>query len=214
MAELNVQPKRSSNWWIWLLLAVVAIALVIFLSRGCNSDENAAGTTSTTDSSESGAIASTTTTSDSTTGQGDAIDFNSPRVSYEEITDADIDVRGNNSYAIYSLGENVLFDVEKSTIKPDAESKLKQIASSLTKRFADSEIRIYGHADSTGNAADNKQLSEQRAESVKNWIMRNANVTENRISLYPLGESQPVASNATEEGKQQNRSVQIVARQR
>ncbi len=209
MAELHVQPKKATNWWIWLLLAIIAIALIIFLSKGCNKTANG---TADNSSDTSGAVAATTPAT-GVKGSNDDIDFNAPNASYDEITDKDISVRGNNGYAIYSLGDNVLFDVDKSTIRPDAESKLKQIASSLSKRYANSDIRIYGHTDSTGDAAHNKQLSEQRAQAVKGWITKNANMKEDRITLYPEGESHPIASNATEQGKQENRSVQIVAKQ-
>ncbi len=219
MAELHVQPKKASNWWIWLLLALLAIVVIFFLSKGCNKTvddtvNNKLSDTSASASgtSESGSVGITTPTT--TTRPNGDIDFNSPNANYDEITDKDISVRGNNGYAIYSLGDNVLFDVDKSTISSDAQSKLKQIASSLGKRYADGEIRIYGHTDATGDASHNKQLSAQRAEAVKNWIIKNANMKEDRITIIAEGESDPVASNATEQEKQKNRSVQIVAKQR
>jgi outer membrane protein OmpA-like peptidoglycan-associated protein len=213
MAELNVQPKRKSNWWLWLLLAAIAIALIFFFSKGCNSEnaEQASAANATTgDSSASGHVAATTTTAGET-GSSD-IDFNSPGASYEEITDKDISVRGTENYAIYSLGENVLFDVDKSTIRQDAEPRLKQISASLKKRFPSAEIRIYGRTDSTGDATHNRVLAEQRGRAVKNWIVSNAGIEDARVAIYPLGESKPVASNATEAGKQENRSVEIVAK--
>lgn len=211
MAELHVQPKKNTNWLPWLILALVAIAVIFFLSRGCNgpvADSNDASHSG----DSTGSVATTTPTTNSPQLAGSDIDFNAPAAEYEEITDKDISVRGNDNYTIYSLGKNILFDVDKSTIRPNAESKLKQICSSLGKRYAGAKIDVYGYTDSTGDAAHNKQLSEQRAESVKNWIVKNANIDAGKIELHPMGESNPVASNATEQGKQENRSVQIVAR--
>ncbi len=197
---------------MWLLLALLAIALIALLSRGCDKEEDIATTTPTTDTISNN-NANTTPTVSNEDNWGD-IDFNSPNANYDEITDKDISIRGNDRYGIYSLGENILFNVGESTITAGGEAKLKQIAASLGKRYKDGDIRIYGHTDSTGDAAQNKELAEQRAESVKSWMIKNADISDNRISIHPLGESQPIVSNATEEGRQQNRSVEIVARQR
>jgi outer membrane protein OmpA-like peptidoglycan-associated protein len=219
MAELHVQPKKASNWWIWLLLAIIAIGVIYFLSKRSNATatgQDSAQSQSAGDSSSgaSGGVATTTpTTNPPQLANGD-VDFNAPAANYDEITDKDINVRGTEGYAIYSLGGNILFDVDKSTIRADAASKLKQVTASLSKRYADGEIAIYGYADSTGDPGHNKQLSEQRAESVKNWLVKNASLSQDHITLHPMGESNPVATNATEQGKQENRSVQIVARKR
>jgi outer membrane protein OmpA-like peptidoglycan-associated protein len=142
----------------------------------------------------------------------EGVDFNAPAVSYEEITDKTVNVRGANNYAIYSVGENILFDEGKSTIRSNAEKNLKQIAGSIEKRYKEGEIRVYGHTDSVGSSAANKQLAEQRAEAVRDWLLKNGKVPESRISLHSIGESEPVASNASEKGREQNRRVEIVAR--
>ena len=66
-----------------------------------------------------------------------------------------------------------------------------------------------GFADSRGDKNYNKELSAQRAEAVRNWLTSNASIGADRISIEPMGESAPVASNATPEGRQQNRRVEI-----
>jgi outer membrane protein OmpA-like peptidoglycan-associated protein len=219
MAELHVQPKKASNWWIWLLLALIVIGVIYFLTRGSNTTatgQDSAKSQSAGDSSASasGVVATTTpTTNPPKLANGD-VDFNAPAANYDEIKDKDITVRGTGGYAIYSLGGNILFDVDKSTIRADAASKLRQITASLGKRYADGEIAVYGYADTSGDQSHNKQLSEQRAESVKNWLVKNAGLSQDHITLHPMGESNPVATNATEQGKRENRSVQIVARKR
>ncbi len=110
------------------------------------------------------------------------------------------------------MGENILFDEGKATIKSDAAQNLKQISASIEKRHTGGNVRIYGHTDATGSAGANKELAEQRAEAVRNWLVQNGAIADTRVSLHPVGESQPVASNATEQGREQNRRVEIVSR--
>lgn len=211
MADLDVQPKKRSPWWLWLLLALVALAVIFFLFRSCDRHEDTTAGTAATQTENTGSptgadgVAATSTTWDS-------LNFDVPPASYEEITDQDIEVRGNDEYAIYSLDETILFPSDQSTIQPQAAQKLQQVATSLGKRYNGGQIRIYGHTDAQGSATYNKELAEQRAQAVQNWLVQNGNITEGNISLHPVGESRPVASNATAEGRQQNRRVEIVAR--
>ena len=204
MADLDVQPKKNRPGWLWILLAVLAIAILFFILRGCNDDDemDAADPVTTTD----------TTARMGTPRDWDAVNFNAPRATYSEITDRDIEVRGNEDYAIYSLDETILFDSDQSQLRSGAEAKLKQVAASMSQRFSNGEIRIYGHTDKQGSAGYNKKLAEQRAEAVKNWLTKNGDVAANRITVHPVGESDPVASNETAAGRQQNRRVEIVAR--
>ncbi len=140
------------------------------------------------------------------------IDFiGAPAVKYDEITDRDIDVRGNDQYGIYGLGENVLFNTGESTIRPDAEARLKTVAGSINQRYGGGRVKIYGFTDAEGSEAANMQLSQARAEAVKTYLSSNG-IDAGRVSVHAKGEAGPVASNATEAGKQQNRRVQIVAR--
>jgi outer membrane protein OmpA-like peptidoglycan-associated protein len=210
MADLDVQPKTGRPWWLWLLLALLALALIFFLARGCDTtddDADAVGTTMT-DSTMTNAAADGTATDD---GWG-TVDFDAPAVVYEEITDRDIEVRGTDDYAIYSMDEPILFETDKSTIKNEGTEKLKQVAASLGKRYANSQVRIYGHTDARGSAGYNKELAEERAAAVQNWLVENGNLTRENITLQPVGESDPVATNETAAGRQQNRRVEIVAR--
>lgn len=209
MADLNVQPKQKKSIIPWLLLALGIIALIFFLMRGCNNDEGKEGATDSTS-------ASTGTTTDATGAMGQAwgdVDFNAPAAAYEEVTDKNINVRGNNNYGIYGLGENILFDEGKSTVRSDGEQNLKQVASSVEKRYKGGAVRVFGYTDAIGSAGYNKELAEQRAAAVRDWLVTNGNISEDRISIHPVGEARPVASNSTEEGRQQNRRVEIVAKQ-
>lgn len=203
MAELEVQPKKKSAYWPWLLGLLALIAIIWFLwVRNSERDRVATDTTVTPVVPAPG--------TNSATGDWN-IDFDAPSVTYGEITAGDIDVRGRDAYGIYSLGENVLFDDGKANIRSDAEDNLKQVAVSILKRHNGGEVRIYGYTDAKGNSDANKELARKRAEAVKGWLENNG-IDADRISVNAVGEARPVASNATEEGRSQNRRVEIVAR--
>ncbi|GIZ12311.1 OmpA family protein [Pseudomonas sp. NCCP-436] len=76
------------------------------------------------------------------------------------------------------------------------------------KEFDKNGVNIVGHTDSTGSQALNQSLSERRAQSVASYLMANG-VSGQRISVYGAGPSQPIASNANEAGRAQNRRVEI-----
>jgi outer membrane protein OmpA-like peptidoglycan-associated protein len=215
MADLDVQPKKKSGSILpWVLLGLGLLALIIFLARGCNDrtdttvDDRAAATTDSAGSTVSNA---TNGAAASVRNWWDDVDFNAPTTRYDEINSKDVDVRGNDRYGIYGVNETVLFDEGKATIRSGAENTLKQIAASISKRYNGGNVRVYGHTDAVGSAGSNKELAEQRAEAVRSWLTKSGNVSEGNVSVHPVGESQPVASNATESGRQQNRRVEIVA---
>lgn len=212
MADLDVQPKKKSGSILpWVLLGLGLLALIIFLARGCNDNNVKDGAATTTDSVTNTVSNTASTATERVRDWWDDVDFNAPAAKYDEITDRNVNVRGNNNYGIYGINETVLFDEGKSTIRSGAESDLKQIAASIGKRYNGGNIRVYGYTDAVGSAGYNKELAEQRAQAVQNWLVKNGNVSENRISVHPVGEANPVASNATEKGRQQNRRVEIVA---
>jgi outer membrane protein OmpA-like peptidoglycan-associated protein len=206
MAELNVEPKSNRPWWLWLLLGLIALVILIFLVRGCDDDSATRDTGTTTDTATTGR---TTTTTDN---DWNTINRNAPVATYQEITDRDVTVRGDDNYAIYSIGENILFDVDSKEIRAEGSQKLEQIATSLKQRYDGGEVRVYGYTDTQGSPGYNKELAEERAEAVRNWLTQNGNIDNNRISIHPVGEGDPVASNETAAGRQQNRRVEIVAR--
>ncbi len=216
MADLDVQPKKKNSWLPWLIAAIILLLLLFFLLRGCNKNtpvSNPADTTSAATNNTSGAVGTTTPAGDNSTQGADwNIDRNAPVASYQEITDSNISVRGNDNYGIYSLGENILFNTDKATLRTDAEQNLKQLATSIEKRFTGGQVRIYGYTDSVGSKGYNKELAQQRAEAVRNWLVATGNIDSSRISLNAIGEGQPIASNTTAQGRQQNRRVEIVAR--
>jgi len=133
-------------------------------------------------------------------------------VKFKEITLPGITVRGDDTYNVYSVDEKVLFDTDKADVKPGAAETLKQIAGSIGQRYAAGQVRVMGFADSRGDKSYNKELSGKRAEAVKNYLVSNGKIDAARVSVEPMGEAAPVASNATAAGRQENRRVEIAVR--
>jgi outer membrane protein OmpA-like peptidoglycan-associated protein len=108
---------------------------------------------------------------------------------------------------IVSLSD-VLFDTGKSTLRPEAREKLAKI-SGIVLAYPDLRLAIEGNTDSVGSDAMNQQLSEQRAGSVRDYLA-NQNIPAASMTSQGFGKTQPVASNDTAAGRQQNRRVELV----
>lgn len=106
------------------------------------------------------------------------------------------------------LGD-VLFDFNKAVLKPAAVSILKNYFTTERLSGIDS-IRIEGHTDSIGSDSRNNQLSGQRSEAVRNWLLQNGLSSGTLLTVYAYGRSRPVASNQTADGRAQNRRVELI----
>lgn len=119
----------------------------------------------------------------------------------------DITETDNGQAILVNLPDGVTFDVDSSTLKPQFRTTLDQIGQSL-QQYPDSLIDVYGHTDSTGSDQYNQALSERRARTVANYLVMRG-VTETRVRSMGMGETMPVASNETDEGRARNRRVEI-----
>lgn len=108
-----------------------------------------------------------------------------------------------------AVTNDILFDVNSDKIRPESFAIINQFGDALQKQSS-LKIKIIGHTDSDGNDAGNLALSQKRAAAVKNYITENYAVTGSRIQTDGKGESQPVANNASAEGKAKNRRVEFV----
>lgn len=108
---------------------------------------------------------------------------------------------------LITLDSGVLFDVDKYDVRPEAEEVLKNLAIVL-KEAGVKNFEIDGHTDSDASDEHNQVLSENRANSVKNFLASQGVTAE--ITTKGYGESRPVASNDTAEGKQKNRRVEVI----
>lgn len=106
-----------------------------------------------------------------------------------------------------TFDSGILFDVDKSDLRPAAQENLTNLAEILNK-YGDTNILLEGHTDSDGPDDYNMGLSERRARSVAAYLATQAVATA-RVSIMWYGETQPVADNATVEGKQLNRRVEV-----
>ncbi|GAB3006014.1 hypothetical protein GCM10027051_01380 [Niabella terrae] len=102
----------------------------------------------------------------------------------------------------------IRFDVNSDIIRPESHPVINEIGAALVAHPA-LKIRITGHTDGDGTAAANLELSRRRAAAVKSYLTENYPVAGSSIQTEGLGENRPVASNATESGKAQNRRVEF-----
>ncbi|HYS94942.1 MAG TPA: OmpA family protein [Chthoniobacterales bacterium] len=114
-----------------------------------------------------------------------------------------------------NLSGDVLFDYDKAALKPEAEQALKKVAVVLS-QFPESKVTVEGYTDSRGTKAANMQLSRERAQAVKDWLVKNGGVLATNISTKGLGEQYPVAPNTNKDGTDNplgralNRRVSII----
>lgn len=106
-----------------------------------------------------------------------------------------------------NIPSQVTFDTDSYAIKPSFRSVLDQVSQTLG-QHQDVTALVVGHTDSTGNATHNMQLSQRRAQSVVSYLGEHG-VARNRLAAEGRGQTQPVADNATEAGRAQNRRVEI-----
>jgi OmpA-OmpF porin, OOP family len=106
------------------------------------------------------------------------------------------------------IANGIRFDVSKATLKPESMGIINEIAA-LMKQYPEIKFSVEGHTDSDGDDAFNQKLSEQRAETVLNTL-KNLGIDGSRMTSKGWGESKPLDSNATPEGKANNRRVEFV----
>ncbi|MBR2210855.1 MAG: OmpA family protein [Fibrobacter sp.] len=103
---------------------------------------------------------------------------------------------------------DILFDVDKATLKQDLKTSLAKVAGILTV-YQQFNVSIEGNTDNTGSADHNMKLSQQRADNVKNFLVEQG-IDAGRLSAKGLGMTMPIADNNTKEGRQKNRRVDLV----
>jgi OOP family OmpA-OmpF porin len=101
----------------------------------------------------------------------------------------------------------VLFDFDKSNVKPEAAAILDRLVAFMNEN-KDKKATLSGHTDSVGTEAYNQKLSERRVVSVKEYVVKKG-VDTGRVSGQGFGESKPIADNRTAEGRAKNRRVEI-----
>ena len=116
-------------------------------------------------------------------------------------------IRREGDLIAITLKGDVSFDYDSATVRPGLYSEIDRIANVLIK-YPQTLIRVEGHTDSTGSESYNMNLSQRRADSVKNLIVQRG-LSTTRIETMPYGETMPIADNSTEAGRAMNRRVEI-----
>jgi outer membrane protein OmpA-like peptidoglycan-associated protein len=112
------------------------------------------------------------------------------------------------SQLIVTMPQDILFATGSATLTPTLIGDLQDVARSLN-TYPNTTVQVVGHTDNTGDAAYNQRLSEQRAQSVAS-VLISSGVAPSRVQIVGRGENNPIASNQTPEGRQQNRRVEII----
>ena len=106
-----------------------------------------------------------------------------------------------------SFAKTILFDVNKATIRPESATVLNNIVNVLNK-YKNAKFSIEGYTDTTGSKAKNQKLSEDRAYSVKAYLI-DKGIDQARLTAKGFGPEKPIASNKTKKGRELNRRVEI-----
>ena len=123
-----------------------------------------------------------------------------------DMTEARV-LREGETVIVRLVGLN--FAVGKSEIRPEHFALLKKVENAIN-TFPNCEVRVEGHTDSHGGDQMNLQLSQQRAEAVRAYLLANMSIDESRIKAIGFGEVKPIANNETAEGRERNRRIDIV----
>ncbi|RRD90741.1 OmpA family protein [Conchiformibius steedae] len=141
-------------------------------------------------------------------GVGGYMDYQEQKLR-ESLANTGVEVAREGNQIKLTMPESVTFATGRYDLLPPAQSSLDKAAQTLA-MYTDTTISIIGHADSTGNDEINNPLSQNRANSVAQYL-NSRGVAVSRMSLVAgRGSYQPIASNATPEGRAQNRRVEIL----
>lgn len=121
-------------------------------------------------------------------------------------TGIEVDRRGDN--IVLNMPGDITFAFDRADIQPQFQPVLDDIGRTLSE-YNQTTVQVVGHADSVGSDSYNLALSERRARSVADALVQRG-VGPNRIYVVGRGESQPIASNDTDEGRARNRRVEII----
>lgn len=123
----------------------------------------------------------------------------------KELEDAEVQRVGEGIVVTFDSG--ILFGFDSAELRSEARSNLKDLAESL-QGYDNTDALIVGHTDAVGTEAYNLQLSERRAASAADYL-KSLGIASTRISIAGKGEIEPIATNETESGRQQNRRVEV-----
>jgi outer membrane protein OmpA-like peptidoglycan-associated protein len=128
----------------------------------------------------------------------------------EKLANSGVEIERQGDQIKLIMPGNITFKTASADISSNFYTPLNQVVASL-KQYDTSSIEVSGHTDSKGNRQSNMDLSQQRAQNVANYLISQG-VSGTRVTTHGAGPDQPIASNDTEQGRMQNRRVEISLR--
>jgi OmpA-OmpF porin, OOP family len=232
--ETNSSGSGMPKWLLPLLLAVGALALLYFLTKGCNKTEvdatvdNVDSLSTTVDSAvttvgaevgnavDSAAAVAGNTVDTAVNALGSLVKFKLPNGIELNAPEKGVEKQlvtwlSDNSKVVDKTTwfnfDRLLFETGKSTLKPESQEQLKNIVE-IMKAYPNMEIKLGGYTDNVGNPQSNLKLSGDRASMVMSQIVK-LGINAKRIAAEGYGDMHPIASNDTEEGRAQNRRISV-----
>ena len=217
-----VVAERSTPRWLVPLAIAGALLLGLLAIRSLMNPAPAVRTAATvTNEAANTVVREATTTATNTAPAAWAALGDLMKVKLPDGTEINVPSRGVEARLVSYLNDNtapvsdttwfdfdrLLFDTGSATLQPASQDQLTNIAGIL-KAYPQVKIRIGGYTDNTGDPAANLQLSQQRADSVMAQLTQ-LGVDPSRMSAKGYGQEDPVADNATEEGRQKNRRISL-----
>lgn len=126
----------------------------------------------------------------------------------QEMAGTGVDVQRQGDTIRLQAPESITFQTDSAEIQPQFRRTLSDIAASI-QQYPNTAVRVEGHTDSTGSASYNQDLSVNRAQSVASYLAQSG-VQPSRLQAIGYGESRPIATNSTPQGRAQNRRVEIL----
>ena len=122
----------------------------------------------------------------------------------------DIVIDNRGDHLMVTMPDGILFDTDSAAIRAGLQADLRAMARNL-QQYPASTVDVIGHTDNTGSAEYNQDLSARRASAVAGVLLEQG-VDPGRVRSFGRGENEPVATNLTPEGRQQNRRVEVIIR--
>ena len=210
--HIHVEDKKKTNWLAWLLLAAGLLALLFALSR-CGRDEAAVApapspspTATATAGAAPGAVAGAVPVAVQRVELpgGQAVELAPATLNYDLQRFLASEQAAPRTFTFDKLN----FDTGAAAIRADDRPTLAALGKILT-AYPAARVRLVGYADARGSDPANAQLGKQRADAVKQ-ALTGAGIAADRVETASGGEGDPVATNATSEGRFENRRTELV----
>lgn len=132
-----------------------------------------------------------------------------PHVEPPKVKIPEVNIETDDKQITMQVPDNVLFDFDKSDLRPESKEVLDKIAEAL-QEYDGADVQINGHTDNVGQKEYNMNLSEERAESVRSYLESQGALDKLNVQIKGYGDTKPIAPNDTKTNQQKNRRVEIV----